>query len=90
MDDIKLFVKNEKKRQTLKLILAVIIYSDDIGIEFSTEKWKAENDKWCKEKNHHINEKWERLEKKKRRKEERGLTSVQDSVNAAIQRLRDF
>ena len=36
MDDIKLFVKNEKELETL--ILAVRIYSQDIGIEFGIEK----------------------------------------------------
>ena len=38
MDDIKLFVKNEKK--TCKnLIHAVRIYSQDIGMEFGIEKY---------------------------------------------------
>ena len=36
MDDIKLFSKNEKVLETL--IQAVRIYSQDIGMEFSTEK----------------------------------------------------
>ena len=36
MDDIKLFVKNEKELETL--IHAVRIYSQDIGIEFGIEK----------------------------------------------------
>ena len=36
MDDIKLFTKNEKELETL--IHAVIIYSQDIGMEFSIEK----------------------------------------------------
>ena len=35
MDDIKLFVKNEKELETL--ILTVIIYSQDIGLEFGIE-----------------------------------------------------
>ena len=37
MDDIKLFVKNEKELETL--IQAVTVYSDDIGMEFSIEKF---------------------------------------------------
>ena len=36
MDDIKLFAKNEKELETL--IHAVIIYSQDIGMEFGIEK----------------------------------------------------
>ena len=36
MDDIKLFAKNEKELKTL--IHAVRIYSQDIGMEFGTEK----------------------------------------------------
>ena len=36
MDDIKLFAKNEKELETL--IHAVRIYSQDIGMEFGTEK----------------------------------------------------
>ena len=36
MDDIKLFTKNEKELETL--IHAVRIYSQDIGMEFGTEK----------------------------------------------------
>ena len=36
MDDIKLFAKNEKERETL--IRAVRIYSQDIGMEFGIEK----------------------------------------------------
>ena len=36
MDDIKLFAKNEKERETL--IHAVRIYSQDIGMEFGIEK----------------------------------------------------
>ena len=36
MDDIKLFVKNEKQLETL--IHAVRIYSQDIGMEFGIEK----------------------------------------------------
>ena len=36
MDDIKLFVKNEKELETL--IQAVRIYSQDIRIEFGIEK----------------------------------------------------
>ena len=36
MDDIKLFVKNEKDLETL--IQTVRIYSQDIGIEFGIEK----------------------------------------------------
>ena len=36
MDDIKLFVRNEKELETL--IHAVRIYSQDIGMEFSIEK----------------------------------------------------
>ena len=36
MDDIKLFVKNEKELESL--IQTVRIFSDDIGIEFSIEK----------------------------------------------------
>ena len=36
MDDIKLFAKNEKEPETL--IHAVIIYSQDIGMEFGIEK----------------------------------------------------
>ena len=36
MDDIKLFVKNEKELETL--IHAVRIYSQDIGMEFGIEK----------------------------------------------------
>ena len=38
MDDIKLFAKNEKEMETL--IQIVIIYSQDIGIEFGIEKCK--------------------------------------------------
>ena len=37
IDDIKLFAKNEKELETL--VQAVIIYSQDIGMEFSIEKW---------------------------------------------------
>ena len=37
MDDIKLFVKNEKEFGTL--IQTVRVYSQDIGIEFGIEKW---------------------------------------------------
>ena len=37
MDDIKLFVKNEKVSETL--IQAVSIYSQDIGMELGIEKW---------------------------------------------------
>ena len=36
MDDIKLFIKNEKEFENL--IQAVRIYSQDIGMEFSIEK----------------------------------------------------
>ena len=36
MDDIKLFVKNEKELETL--IHALRIYSQDIGMEFGIEK----------------------------------------------------
>ena len=36
IDDIKLFAKNEKELETL--ILAVRIYSQDIGMEFGMEK----------------------------------------------------
>ena len=36
MDDIKLFAKNEKERETL--IHAVGIYSQEIGMEFGIEK----------------------------------------------------
>ena len=36
MDDIKLFVKNEKELETL--IQTVRIYSQDIGMEFEIEK----------------------------------------------------
>ena len=36
IDDIKLFVKNEKERKTL--IPADRIYSQDVGIEFGIEK----------------------------------------------------
>ena len=36
MDDIKLFPKNEKELETL--IHKVIIYSQDIGMEFGIEK----------------------------------------------------
>ena len=36
MDDIKLLAKNEKELETL--IHAVIIYSQDIGMEFGIEK----------------------------------------------------
>ena len=47
MDDIKLFAKNEKERETL--IHAVRIYSLDIGREFSIEKCAMlvmKSDKW--------------------------------------------
>ena len=37
MDDIKLFAKNVKELETL--ILAVRIYSQDIGVEFGIEKY---------------------------------------------------
>ena len=37
MDDIKVFVKNEKELEAL--INAVRIYSEDIGIKFSIEKY---------------------------------------------------
>ena len=37
MDDIKLFANNEKEFETL--ILAVRIYSQDIRMEFSIEKY---------------------------------------------------
>ena len=37
MDEIKLFAKNEKGLETL--IHTVIIYSQDIGMEFGIEKW---------------------------------------------------
>ena len=37
MDDIKLFTKNEKQLETL--LHAVRIYSQDIGMELSSEKW---------------------------------------------------
>ena len=36
MDDIKMFDRNEKELKTL--IHAVIIYNQDIGMEFGTEK----------------------------------------------------
>ena len=36
MDDIKLSAKNEKQLETL--IQAMMIYSDDIGLEFGIEK----------------------------------------------------
>ena len=36
MDDIKLFAKNEKERETL--VHAVRIYSKDIGMEFGLEE----------------------------------------------------
>ena len=36
MDDIKLFAENEKELETL--IQAVIIYSEDVGIEFGIKK----------------------------------------------------
>ena len=41
MDDIKLFAKNEKKKQKKKLetlIHKIRIYSQDIGMEFGIEK----------------------------------------------------
>ena len=47
MDDIKLFVKNEKELETL--IHAVRIYSQDIGMEFGIEKCAMlvmKNGKW--------------------------------------------
>ena len=49
MDDIELYAKNEKESETL--ILAVSIYSQDIGMEFgiknvSYQQWEVENDKW--------------------------------------------
>ena len=37
IDVIKLFAKNEEELETL--IQAVRTYSDDIGMEFDTEKW---------------------------------------------------
>ena len=37
MDDIKIFAKNKKELETL--IHTVIIYSQDIGMEFGFEKW---------------------------------------------------
>ena len=40
MDDIKLFAKNEKKKNELEtLIQAVRIYSDNIRMEFAIEKY---------------------------------------------------
>ena len=47
MDDIKLFAKNEKELETL--IHAVLIYSQDIGMEFGIEKCAMlvmKSDKW--------------------------------------------
>ena len=45
MDDIKLFAKNEKELETL--IHAVMIYSQDIRMEFGIEKMcNASNEKW--------------------------------------------
>ena len=38
MDDIKIFVKNEKVRKTL--MQAIRIYSQDIGMEFGIEKYQ--------------------------------------------------
>ena len=38
MDDIKLFAKNLKKKELETLILAVIIYIKDIGMEFGRGK----------------------------------------------------
>ena len=37
MDDIRLLTKNEKEFESL--ILAVRIYSQDIGMEYGREKW---------------------------------------------------
>ena len=49
MDDMTLFVKKEKELEIL--IQGMRIYSQNIEIEFSTEKcamlkWEAENNKW--------------------------------------------
>ena len=68
MDDIKLFAKNEKELETL--ILAVRIYSDDIGMEFCIEKcamliMKSEKQQITEEMELPNQEKSERLEKGK-------------------------
>ena len=45
MDDIKLFAKNENEFETQ--IQVVRIYSDNIGMEFDTEKFAImESGKW--------------------------------------------
>ena len=54
IDDIKLFAKNEKELETL--IQTVRIYSQDIGMEFATDKcavlvMKSANSIWWKESN---------------------------------------
>ena len=61
-DDIKLFAKYEKELDTL--IHTVRIYSQDIGMEFDTEKCTMQV--------------------------RRGLASIEDSVDASIQRLEDY
>ena len=55
MDDIKLFVKNEKELETL--IQIVRIYNQDIGMKFDIKKFVmlASNDTWRKESNYQIN-----------------------------------
>ena len=52
MDNIKLFVKNEKELETL--IQAMRIHCDDIGMEFDIEKWamlimRVGNNTWRRE-----------------------------------------
>ena len=72
MDDIKLFTKNEKELETL--ILAVKIYSLDIGMEFAIEKCAMlimKSRKW------HMTEKIELPKKSKlEHSEKRKLTNI--------------
>ena len=67
-NDIKLFAKSEKERETL--IHAVRIYSQDIGMEFGIENvpcssWKVANDIWLTAWNYQITTKLEHMEKMK-------------------------
>ena len=60
------FAKNEKELETL--IHAVRIYSQDIGMEFSIEKWQASNEKWQTTSDLQNGTTKSRLERSKKRK----------------------
>ena len=83
MDDIKLFVQNEKELETL--IQTVRIYRKDIGMEFGIEKSAM------LVVIHEALHPWDNIDRQyaSRREGERGLASIENNVDASIQRLKD-